>query len=350
MKKALTAVVLAICFTLVAAFALADLEIRFLSAGQGDAILIGCDGEYAMIDAGPVAYSNHLYSLIRKELKISEINFILLTHPHDDHAGGIPAVLNSVPVGEIISPVLDWDSAVFSDIKRYASRQGTPIEGAAEGDRLELGSATLDIIHSWPDAWVENDMSLVVRLQYNGFSAIFTGDAEAMAEYMILDSNRELRSDLIKIGHHGSSSSSTKEFLQAVQPKYAVISCGTGNDYGHPHQEVLDRLKSLRTETYRTDLQGTVVFHIDERGNISIRTDREAGPLDDIFTAPVIISDINRAMSPDSDYVVNVKSGKFHLPGCDSVKDIYIQNRKEYTGTREDLIRMGYSPCHRCNP
>jgi len=348
MKKC-AVLITAIVLVLLAGSALADLDIHFLDVGQGDAALIICDGEAALIDTGPAYESEFIYSYLR-QLPVRKLRFLLLTHPHDDHVAGASAALNAVPVEDVLSPVASWDTKLFKNIVKYAYAQGTAIHVVSEGDIINLGSATLTVLHAWPEAWDENDMSIVFRLEYGSFSAIFTGDAEYMSEYMILDKYRNLHSDLIKIGHHGSSSSSTMEFLRAVSPKYAVISCKTGNDYGHPHQEVLDRLKTLNVDTYRTDLHGDIFFHVSPDGAVNITTTRSAENKQAVFSAPEIISDVTRAMDPNSTYVLNVKSKKFHLPDCDSVDDIYFMNRKEYTGTRSDLIEMGYMPCRRCNP
>lgn len=348
MKKCVARIILA--FVLITGSAFADLDIHFLDVGQGDAALIICDGEAALIDTGPACESEFMYSYLRHLPNVHKLRFVLLTHPHDDHIAGASAVLNAVPVEDILSPVLTWDSKEFKDIVKYASAQGTMIHAVSEGDILTLGSATLTVLHSWPEAWDENDMSVVVRLEYGSFSAVFTGDAEYMSEYMILDRYRNIHADLLKVGHHGSSSSSTLELLLAVSPKYAVISCKTGNDYGHPHQEVLDRLKLLEVDTYRTDLYGDISFHIDKNGMVNIATDRSIEDKRDVYVAPENISDMARAVDPNASYVLNIKSKKFHLPDCDSAKDIYFRNRKEYTGPRSYLIDLGYTPCRRCNP
>ncbi len=327
--------------------ACADLEIRFIDVGQGDATLITCDGESLLIDGGPVSASEKIYTSLQNSPLRASLDFIIATHPHEDHVGGLSAALNAMPVDLILSPVLKWDSAPFNSMLKYAGFQGTPIVVPADGDQIRVGSAVVTILHCWPEAWDENDMSIICRIEYGDFSAIFTGDAETMAEYMVIDSGREIKSTLLKVGHHGSDSSTSAEFLRAVSPTYAVISCGVNNEYGHPHQEVLNLLKNANVNVYRTDLQGTIVFRVDENGNVRITTDRIAENKS-IFTSPASLCGPTRNVI--GYYVLNTNSKKFHLPDCDAAKDISNKNRKVYTGSREVLIENGYTPCRHCNP
>lgn len=331
--------------------AYADLEIQFLDVGQGDAILVICDGESLLIDGGPASASRVIYSALQNLPLRAHLDYVIATHPHEDHVGGLSAALNAAQVDLILSPVESWEFLSFNSFLKYARLQGTPIAIPEEGDQLQLGSATITILHCWPEAWDENDMSIVCRIDYGGFSALFTGDAGSMAEYMLADRWADMRATLLKIGHHGSVSSTTSEFLRKVSPEYAVISCGAGNEYGHPHQEVLNSLKESGITTYRTDLMGTIVFRVDRDGNICITTDRSSEQKD-MFYAPAASSYSygSRSAFSSETFVINEKTRKFHLPACESVQDISIKNRKEYTGDREDLIDAGYIPCRRCNP
>ncbi len=263
--------------------ALADLTIYYFDVGQGDAALVCCDGESMMIDGGPGSVSGFLYSYIRNTLQLDHLDYMVATHPHEDHIGGLPAVLNAVPVDLILSPTNRWDSARFRAIEEYADVQGAPIIVPAEGDTLHLGGATITILHCWFDAWTTNDMSIVLRVDYGNTSFLFTGDAEYTSEYMMIDSGLPLAADVLKVGHHGSTTSTTKEFLEAVHPEFAVISCGKYNSYGHPHQETLDSLKSLGTEVFRTDLQGTINCRSDGT-SISFLPERETE--EDVFASP----------------------------------------------------------------
>ena len=242
-------------FVLLPLSALADLQVYFLDVGQGDSTLVICDGESMIIDGGPASASEFLYAFIRDTLKLEHMDYVISTHPHEDHVGGISAVLNAVPVDLILSPLTEWNSKKFESMKSLASKQGAPIIVPDEGDTLRLGGATVTVLHCWPEAGTyttTNDTSIVVRIVYGEASIIVTGDAEYTSEYMMIDSGLPLKADVLRVGHHGSYTSTTQEFLEAVGPQYAVISCGKGNDYGHPHQVTLNKLAGI--ELYRTDL------------------------------------------------------------------------------------------------
>ena len=252
--------------------AFADLQIHFLDVGQGDCTIVLCDGEAMVIDGGPASASSFVYSYIRNTLKLQHIDYVISTHPHLDHVYGLSSVLNVAPVDLVLTPVLEWDSKAFNSMVKYAEMQGTPLSVPQEGDILQLGSSTVTILHCWPEAidyGRTNDSSIVVRIDYGQTSFIVTGDAEDWSEYMMIDSGMNIKADVLRIAHHGSNTASTMEFLQSVQPEYAVISVGKDNGYGHPHQEVLERLNEVGSRILRTDELGTIVMNSDGE-NITI--------------------------------------------------------------------------------
>ncbi len=284
MKKVL---IWLIVFLLLPLSASADLQVYFLDVGQGDSTLVVCDGESMIIDGGPLSTSDFLYSFIRNTLKLDHMDYMISTHPHEDHVGGLAAVLNAVPVDLILTPTTEWDSKKFESMKTYAAMQGTPISIPNEGDTLHLGGATITILHCWPEARDysgTNDMSIVVRIDYGKTSFIITGDAEMYSEYMMIDSGLPLKADVLRVAHHGSYTACSQQFIDAVDPTYAVISCGEGNSYGHPHQVVLDRLTN--TKLYRTDLQGTILC-VSDGTKITFSTERETQ--ENVFIAPATI-------------------------------------------------------------
>ena len=251
----------------------AEMDVYFLDVGQGDAAVIICDGEAMVVDGGPAKASSFMYSFVRNTLELLSIRYMVATHPHEDHIGGLSGVLNAVPVDLILSPVTEWDTRAFESILKYAVFQGCPIIVPEDGDQFSLGNATFTILLCWPEAWGENDKSIIFRIDYGETSLLFTGDAEYMAEYMVIDSGLPLKADVLKVGHHGSHSSSTGEFFDAVSPTYAVISSGKGNSYGHPHEETLEALRERNVTIYRTDLLGTIHFHSDGK-EFMIETER----------------------------------------------------------------------------
>ena len=266
MKKIIT-LVLIFLFLPISAFA--DLQIHFLDVGQGDCTIVLCDGESMVIDGGPASASSFVYSYIRNTLELQHIDYVVSTHPHLDHVYGLSSVLNAAPVDLVLTPVLEWDSKAFNSMVKYAEKQGAPLSVPQEGDMLRLGGTTVTILHCWPEAidyGRTNDSSIVVRIDYGQTSFIITGDAEDWSEYMMIDAGINLSADVLRVSHHGSNTGSTMEFLKAVQPKYAVISVGKDNGYGHPHTEVLERLDKIGTKVLRTDELGTIVFQSD--GNI----------------------------------------------------------------------------------
>lgn len=215
---------------------------------------------------GPASSSDFVFSYIRNTLELQHIDYVISTHPHLDHVYGLSAVLNAAPVDLILTPVLEWNSKAFENVLKYAEKQGAPLSVPQEGDTLQLGGATVTILHCWPeviDYGRTNDSSIVTRIDYGQTSFIITGDAEDWSEYMMIDSSLNLKANVLRISHHGSNSGSTLQFLQAVQPDCAVISVGKDNGYGHPHQEVLDRLAEVSAVVLRTDELGTIVMESD---------------------------------------------------------------------------------------
>ena len=251
--------------------AMANLEAHFLDVGQGDCTVILCDGEAMVIDGGPPEASNSVYSYIRNTLGLTAVRYVISTHPHLDHAGGLPAVLNAVPAGVIMTPVTSWNSRSFRAMMEYAKVSGTPVVVPEEGDAFPLGGAQVTVLQCRPEAMDvtdadgrhyarTNDTSIVVRIDYGGTSVMVTGDAEDWSEYQMIDSGMNLKADVLRVAHHGSMYSSTEEFLRAVRPAYAVISVGKDNDNGHPHRKTLDRLARIGATVLRTDLLGTIVM------------------------------------------------------------------------------------------
>lgn len=264
MKRSVIAVFL--LFLLLPSLVLADLEVHFLDVGQGDCAVVLCGGESMVIDGGPKSASHYVYSYIRDTLQLTQIDYVISTHPHADHVGGLAAVMNAAPVDLLLTPVLEWESEAFNDMIQYADAQGTVISIPYQYDELKLGDAVVTILLCWPEAIQygrTNDSSIILRIDYRETSFLFTGDAEDWTEGMLFDDNVNLKADVLKVAHHGSSHSSSLPFLQAVSPEYAVISVGKGNQYGHPHRAVLDNLKTLGAGTLRTDELGTVIIQSD---------------------------------------------------------------------------------------
>lgn len=333
-------------------------EVHYIDVGQADAALVLCDGQAMLIDGGNRADSSLIYSYL-KSRNLSYLDYMICTHPHEDHAGGLAGALNYAAVGTAYAPVTDYDSDVFRNFKKYLAEQEVEITVPKAGDKFSLGSAEVTVVGPATTDSVSklNNTSIVLRITYGETSFLFTGDAEREEEQAILEAGYEIQSTVLKVGHHGGAASTTYPFLREIMPEYAVISVGEGNLYGHPTEDVLSRLRDADVTVYRTDKQGTVICSSDGR-TVSFSGERQTdaekkeeekeAAQPDPATQPEDYGDIEE--TPAADYVLNVRSRKFHKPDCQSVSDMKEANKQYFTGERGELIEQGYSPCGRCTP
>lgn len=246
------------------------LRVTFVDVGQGDAALLEtADGHSALIDAGPPEGDEHLRALLAQK-GIRSLDWMILTHPHLDHIGGARNVLSAVRVQRVIDPAFPHPIATYDRLLAAIQQQGIPFVQARQGMTLALGAmVSVEVLQprmpfidrSRSEA---NANSVVTRVTAGGVRVLFTGDAETETEERLLQENRaQLQADVLKVAHHGSRYASTQPFLSAVGARYAVISCATGNDYGHPHAETLGSLARNNVQLYRTDLNGDVEMSTD---------------------------------------------------------------------------------------
>ncbi len=262
-----------------------SLTIHFIDVGQADAAVILCGGKTMMIDGGNAEDSSLIYSYLKNTLGISHIDYMIATHPHEDHIGGLSGALNACTVGTVYSTVTEYGSKVFNSLVRYTENQGKTLTVPRTGETIRLGDAQAQIISSGKPYAEINDTSIVVKITFGRKSFLFTGDAEWEAEHDLIESGYDLSADLLKVGHHGSSSSTSYVFLREVMPEYAVISVGEGNTYGHPSASVTSRLRDAGASVYRTDLNGHIVAVSDGK-TISITCEKGAAE-EGVQTAPV---------------------------------------------------------------
>ena len=235
-----------------------DLHIYFLDVGQGDAAVVLCEGYAMIIDGGDSQHSAYIYSFLHNTIEVNHIDAMIASHPHMDHVGGLAAALNACYVDLIYSPVLDYDTKAWNSVKKYAEIQGTPIVVPDAGDEFDLGELHVQILgplHCYADI---NNMSLIIKITFGNTSFLFTGDAEWEAEHDLLNAGVDLSADVLKVGHHGSESSTSYWFLREVSPSYAVISVGKENQYGHPSENTIRKLQDADVNIIRTDLSGLV--------------------------------------------------------------------------------------------
>lgn len=328
-------------------------EIHFIDVGQADAALVLCDGQAMLIDGGNSADSSLIYSYLKKH-GVSHLDYIVATHAHEDHVGGLSGALNYATVGTAFCSVTSYDSEAFNDFVKYLGKQNVSITVPAAGDSFKLGSAAVQILAPIKHSDDPNNMSIVLRIVYGDTSFLFTGDAEREEEQDILNAGYTLESTVLKVGHHGSDTSTTYPFLREIMPEYAVISVGNDNSYGHPTEDTLSRLRDADVKVFRTDMQGHIICTSDGKTvSFAVERNQDADTLQP--PAPIVTQTPEPTDEPDdvldgTDYVLNTKSKKFHYPSCSSVDDMSEENKAYYTGTRDELIDMGYDPCGRCHP
>lgn len=314
-----------------------SLEVHYIDVGQADSIFINCEGETMLIDGGNVADSQLVVSYLKSQ-GVETLQYVVNTHAHEDHVGGLAGVLAAFQAEHVWCPVTTYSSSCFEDFLTYSDRQGLAPVCPDPGTVWSLGSAEITVLAPVSGYDEPNNTSIVLRLDYGESSFLFTGDAEREAEADILEAGYDLDVDVLKAGHHGSDTSSSYQFLRKVTPDAVVISVGADNSYGHPGVDALSRFRDADAVVYRTDLQGTVIAKSDGK-TISFTTERNAA-----VTNPTEYDGSGQA-SGDTMWIGNVKSKKFHLPTCSNLPDP--ENQIEFS-TYDDAVAAGYSPCSRC--
>ncbi|MBO5197796.1 MAG: MBL fold metallo-hydrolase [Lachnospiraceae bacterium] len=241
----------------------AEFYVTYIDVGQGDSALVYCDGQYMLIDGGELSYSSLISAFLERN-EIPYLDIVVGTHAHSDHIGGLVGALMYAKAGLVLCPVTWYDSPAFRSFSYYAGKNGPGITVPNKMDTYELGSATVTVLGLNVESEDINDTSIVLRVTYGDRAFLFTGDAERPAEQVLLEECPELLdSDVLKVGHHGSNSSTTYPFLREIMPEYAIICCGAGNKHGHPTSFVLGRLRDAGAAVYRTDIHGDITIYYD---------------------------------------------------------------------------------------
>ena len=358
------------------------LTVSWLDVGQGDAAVIQCGGQSMLIDGGKPEKSSYIYAWLQQH-GLSYLDVIVATHVDEDHIGGLSGALNYASVGTAYCPVTTGTTETFQSFVKYLAQRGKQITVPTAGETFALGGAQVQILGPLHRAEDSNDNSIVLKVSFGATSFLFTGDAERAEEQDLLNAGVNLQSTVLKVGHHGSDTSTSYPFLRAVAPQYAVISVGAGNSYGHPTEAVLSRLRDAGVTTFRTDMQGEITavsdgqtINFSTAKNAAAETLANAGAGQNAnqtggassvaqnagsgaLTAAAIASanadggnadGVAGAGTTTSSYVLNTNSHKFHLPSCSSVDTISPKNRKDVNESREQIVSEGYAPCKRCNP
>lgn len=319
------------------------LTVHFIDVGQADSALLVCGEDAMLIDGGNVADSSLVVSYLEQQ-GISQLDYVLCTHGHEDHVGGLSGPLNTCAAGHVLSPVTEYDSKAFEDFVKYTQAQGLELEVPAPGDTFALGEAQVTVLGPVEAYSEPNNTSIVLRVAFGETSFLFTGDMETKAEQDLLEQGADLSATVLKVGHHGSDTSSSYAFLREVMPEYAVISVGEDNDYGHPSDDVLSRLRDAGTTVYRTDRQGTVVA-VSDGSTVTFTTEKDAAPTPgrDGETAP----EPSAGESALETFIGNRNSKVFHREDCPNLP---AEQNQVLFSSREEAVEAGYSPCGNCKP
>jgi len=235
-----------------------EIFVTFLDVGQGDSILLRSATNAVLIDGGEHRERQVVINYLRRA-GIRRLDYVVATHPHSDHIGGLIAVLGQFDVGRVLMPDATHNTTPFENFLEAIENNEIPVTHPAPGDRFRAGIIDLMAVAPIPGHHENlNNASIVLRMNHGATSFLFTGDAERLSEEYMLAGGLTLRSNVLKVGHHGSRTSTSAEFLDAINPTIAVISAGADNQFGHPHPEVLELLESRGVQVYRTDLHGTI--------------------------------------------------------------------------------------------
>lgn len=233
-----------------------NLKVYFLDVGQAESILIKYNDEYTLIDAGN---NNDGEKLVKyfKYLDIEKFKYVFVTHPHEDHIGGMDNIIKNFKIENFYMSNNSTTTETYLEVLSALEKKKIKLTIPKIDDKMKLGDSEISVLSLKNNYSELNDSSIVLKLVYNNISFLFTGDITTNVEKELL--NKDIKSTILKVAHHGSKYSNSAAFLRKVNPKYAIISCGENNDYSHPHKIVLDKLNKLNTEIYRTDTHGTIV-------------------------------------------------------------------------------------------
>lgn len=366
-----------------------ELTLQFLDVGQGSATLVHQGECWMLIDGGDREYSSYVVSFLKKQ-GVEKLDYVVVSHYDSDHLSGIVGVLNTMECGQVLAPDYEGDTKTYDSFCQVVEEKEISLVAPQLGDTYEFAKSSFRIVSPASYEYTDdNSNSLGIRLEYQDNSFLICGDCTEESEQDLLYLGVEMKSDVFVANHHGSRYSNSPEFLEAVDPKAVVVSCGKGNSYGHPDATVLLSVQKLGADLYRTDLQGTIMAISDGQeirftpeASMDYRSGRELdegmeesqGPQLELYKEDVLPyyeedgsakeaaseedapdgkADEAKAVSTEESsgeaYVLNIGTKKFHKKSCSSVEDMKEEN-KAYVSERAEAIEKGYEPCKRCNP
>ncbi len=347
-----------------------NLTAHFIDVGQGDSILLQFNQTDILIDAGSQNMGPRVETYLRNQ-GVSDLDLVVSTHPHEDHIGGLVKILQDFPVEQVLDSGQPHSSQIFNTYLTLIDQKNITYTAAERGQKINLDpDISIDVL-SPPQTLFAGDLnqnSIVLKVAYNNVSFLLMGDAGREAENSLISSGQDLKSDILKVGHHGSSSSSNYLFLNEVLPSISIISVGADNDYGHPTQQTLSALEDIGSTIYRTDTSGNIIVTTDGQSysiststisqttsssdssipsqswipveTVSTTTSEDAGQ----DTIPAV-----SATASDGPFVGSSKSDKYHYPNCRAANKINAANLITFSSS-SDARAQGYSPCGICHP
>ena len=311
-----------------------SLTVHFIDVGQADSILLECGEEFLLIDGGNKEDGQLVVSYL-DQMGVEELKAVVCTHAHEDHVGGLPSVLAVYPTETVYAPTRTYSSNIFDNFLYYTDQQGLEVTIPEPGHQLWLGGTKLTVLGPVTSYAETNNTSIVLRAEFGETSFIFTGDMETDAETEMLDywnSDETLfKADVLKVGHHGSNTSTGYRFLNEVDPDYGVISVGAGNSYGHPHEEPLSRLNQAGVTLFRTDELGHVIATTDGE-TLTFTWNNQSG-------APT------NAEPTETTFIGNKNSKKLHSPDCANLPK---EENQVLFDDYQEALDQGYTPCGSC--
>ncbi len=331
-----------------------DMEIHFIDVGQGDSTLIKCGNQSMLIDAADDSKGTAIQNYLEKQ-GIEKLDYLILTHPDLDHIGGAPVIITKFDIDTVFMSDFKKDNETYRKLIQSLDDKRLKWSTPEVGSTYSLGSGTITIIGPNQTYDDPNNASVSLLVQNGNHSVIFTGDAEETAEEDMLKSGINIDADIYHVGHHGSKTSSSEAFLDAITPTYAMVSCLEGNSYGHPHAQTLNNLRARGVQVFRTDEQGSLIATLSENNLNWNAAPSETWQVGE----PTLASEpaveelaveepaIEELVSKTLTYILNTKTKKFHNSSCSYLPTT---NRSDSTLSREEIINNGYVPCKRCNP
>lgn len=345
---------------------LEEMEVHFIDVGQGDATLIKCGDSAMLIDAGENDKGTAIQNYLRKQ-GVKSLDYLIVTHPDADHCGGADVIITKYDIDTIIMPNYAKDTATYRDVVKAMDYKRYKATDPVVGDTYKLGDAEFTIIAPNSEDYGDeaNNYSVGILLRHGNKKFVFTGDAEEEAETDIVNNKLDISADVLQVGHHGSKTASTKKFIDAVKPTYAVISCGEGNSYGHPHAATLNTLRAAGVKLFRTDEQGSIVATSDGKkitwntapsdtwltgeptksANTPKATTEPKKEVkqQEATTAPKETEPVTQ--QDDKSEIVHItKTGKkYHNAGCASL------SKSDIEVTLGEALSKGLEPCSKCH-